>query len=327
MLIGRENYKIMDKGKEELSAYYMAAKGMADLLDGITKKDNKITPLIDKLGKDLGLEDYQKDIFKQQEQKLLDKFLKYDDLEYRDRKFIMPIEDIRNFLPLQNEINVFEISHLPKNIKFPIGHPVAGELYIGHPYRRELYIPYETHEEAFFVDKVHELCYLLQCLGATEITIESLNGRSVNELYNDSLSVSGGVGIKAFSGSSSYESNNSRYRGETSDTRRAMHLEFDPMHKPYVPKGLVWYPESTEWQSLVQNRIDGNMLKYVESISTKQTRIVSSAEQEKIKASARILWARANVAVEKNIKNNFKEFVDTEWKVSVIFRSKKEMDR
>ncbi len=263
--------------------------------------------------------------FIQHEQELLNKFEKYDNLEYRDRKFIMPIGDNQNY-PLSGEINVFKISHLPKNIKFPIGHPVDGELYIGHPYRRELYVPYEMHDEIFFVDKVHEYCTLLQCLGATEIIIESKKGRNVEEIYDKSLSVNANANLRRFSGNTSYENINSRYSCETNNARRAMYFEYDPIRKPYIPDNLVWYPESTDWQRLADNRITGNLLKYSEYISTVQTRIVSSAEQEKIKASAKILWASANVDVDKKIKNNFKEFVETEWKVDVIFRSIREMN-
>ncbi|MBR6068539.1 MAG: SEL1-like repeat protein [Bacteroidales bacterium] len=250
----------------------------------------------------------------------------YIDYEYKSRKLLMPIDDHRIAGCVAGGIDVFRMSNIPSCIKFPVGHPVSGQLYIGHPFKPELYVPYETYEETFFVDKVHELCHLLQCLGATEITIESVKGRNVSELYNDSLSVNGDVGIKAFSGSGSYDSNYSSDRGETSHSKRAMHFTFDPMYKPYVPEGLVWYPESTEWQRLVQNRLHGNMLEYSEHLSTSQTRIVNSAEQEKVKASARILWAKANVNVEKSSNNSFKESIETEWKVSVTFRSIREMN-
>jgi hypothetical protein len=246
--------------------------------------------------------------------------------KYSDRKLIMSIDDHHIAGCVADGIDVFRMSNIPSCIKFPVGHPVSGQLYIGHPFKPELYVPYETYEETFFVDKVHELCHLLQCLGATEITIESVKGRNVSELYNDSLSANGDVGIKAFSGSGSYDSNYSCDRSETSNTRRAMHFTFDPMYKPYVPEGLVWYPESTEWQRLVQNRLHGNMLEYSEHLSTSQTRIINSTEQEKVKASARILWAKANVNVEKSSNNSFKESIETEWKVSVTFRSIREMN-
>lgn len=250
----------------------------------------------------------------------------YIDYKYNDRKLLMPIDDDHIAGCVANGIDVFRMSNIPSCIKFPVGHPVSGQLYIGHPFKPELYVPYETYEETFFVDKVHELCHLLQCLGATEITIESVKGRNVSELYNDSLSVNGDVGIKAFSGSGSYDSNYSSDRSGTSNSRRAMHFSFDPMYKPYVPEGLVWYPESTEWQRLVQNRLHGNMLEYSEHLSTSQTRIINSTEQEKVKASARILWAKANVNVEKSSNNSFKESIETEWKVSVTFLSIREMN-
>jgi len=251
----------------------------------------------------------------------------YLNREYNDRKLIMPIDDDHIAGCVAEGIDVFRMSNIPSRIKFPIGHPVSGQLYIGHPFKQDLYVPYEMYEETFFVDKVHELCDLLQCLGATDIAIESVKGRSVNELYNDNLSVDVEVGVKEFSGGGSYGHSSHRNKIETNNSRRAMHFTFDPMHKPYVPKGLVWYPESTEWQRLVQNRINGNMLEYSEYLSTVQTRMVNSTEEEKIKASAGYLWAKANVNVEKSTSNSFKESVETEWKVSVTFRSIREMNK
>ena len=258
----------------------------------------------------------------EKESDVLDYYVDYD---YKDRKLIMPIDDKHIAGCVTDGIDVFRMSCVPSCIKFPIGHPVSGELYIGHPYKPELYVPYDTHEDVFFIDKVNELCNLLQCLGATEITIESIKGRNVNELYNNSFSVNGSVGIKAFSAGGSYENNYSRDTGETSNSMRTMRRKYDPIYRPYVPEGLVWYPESTEWQRLAHDRINGNMLEYEECLSTLQTRIVNSTEQDKIKASAKILWAKANVNVETNTKSNFKEAVETEWKVSVKFRSIREM--
>ena len=251
----------------------------------------------------------------------------YINREYNDRKLIMPIDDDLIAGCVADGIDVFRMSNIPGCIKFPLGHPVSGQLYIGHPFKSELYVPYETYEETFFVDKVHELCDLLKCLGATDITIESVNGRSVSELYRDGFSVGAELDVKNFSGGGSYARSCSREKGETSNSRRAMHFKFDPVHKPYVPEGLVWYPESAEWQRLVQNRISGNMLEYSEYLSTVQTRMVNSTEEEKIKASAGILWAKANVNVEKSTSNSFKESAETEWKVNVTFRSIREMNK
>lgn len=249
----------------------------------------------------------------------------YLNREYNDRKLIMTIDEDHIAGCVAEGIVVFRLSNIPSRIKFPLGHPVSGQLYIGHPFKPDLYVPYEMYEETFFVDKVHELCDLLKCLGATDITIESVNGRSVSELYSDSRSVGGELGLKNFSGGGSYVRSSSGEKGETSNSRRAMHFKFDPVHKPYVPEGLVWYPESAEWQRLVQNRISGNMLEYSEYLSTVQTRMVNSTEEEKIKASAGILWAKANVNVEKSTSNSFKESAETEWKVNVTFRSTKEL--
>ena len=80
----------------------------------------------------------------------------YIDYEYKSRKLLMPIDDHRIAGCVAEGIDVFRMSNIPSCIKFPVGHPVSGQLYIGHPFKPELYVPYETYEETFFVDKVPE---------------------------------------------------------------------------------------------------------------------------------------------------------------------------
>ncbi len=248
-------------------------------------------------------------------------------VEYKRRKFIMPIADKNIAGCAVDIIGVFRMSNIPSCIKFPVGHPVSAQLYIGHPLKNELYVPYETSEEVFFLDKVHELCYLLQCLGAEEISITSIKGKSVDELYNSSSRVDMYAGYKnVVSGDLSVNNQRSGNASMTNNSHRTMYLRFDPMNKPYLPKdGLVWYGEQPEWQRLVNNRLNGNMLEYSEKLSTVQTRFVSSSEKDNIKADAKILWFKAGVSVDMNMNKEFKENIDTTWQIDVKFRSIREL--
>lgn len=247
-------------------------------------------------------------------------------LEYKDRKFLMPIADKDIAGCVVDGIDVFRMSNIPSCIKFPIGHPISAQLYIGHPFKNELYVPYETSEEVFFVDKVHELCYLLQCLGAEEISITSIKGKSVDELYNSSSRVDVNASYKVVSGDVSVNNQRSGNDSMTNNSHRTMYLRFDPMNMPYLPKGgLIWYNEQPEWQRLVNSRLNGNLLEYSEKLTTAQTRFTSSNEIDNVKVNAKILWLKAGVDVDKNMNKEFKENIDTTWQIDVKFRSIREL--
>lgn len=245
--------------------------------------------------------------------------------DYKDRKFIMPVRDISGCFA--SDIEVFRLNNIPSCFHFPTGHPVANELYIGHPYSSSVYIPYEGSENAFFLDKIEELCYILQCLGATEISITSLKGKSVSELNSSTTHIDADVSTKIFSGSASYDGKFESEKDSQSNESLTLTLKFDPLKPPHLPEDLVWYPVQTSWKRLVQQRIDGNMLEYHQTISTSETRFVSSAEENEIKASAKLVWSKANSSYQGTFDTKFKQSVETVWKVDVKFRSVSDFDK
>lgn len=241
--------------------------------------------------------------------------------EYKDRKFIMPIKDRDIAGCVVDGIDTFRLSNVPSCIKFPTGHPVANELYIGHPYNPDIYVPYSESEDIFFLDKIDELTYLLQCLGAEEIEITSIKGRSVSEYENRSGQVSAHLdnGLADVNGTYGKSSKNDRSRD--SQLQQSFKIKCDPMRYPYVPEGLIWYDEQTRWQRMVEGRLNGNRLEYSESISSTDTRFVSNTEKKDIKAAAEYLWIKADGSAESNLETQFKEHTETQWRVDVKFRS------
>lgn len=245
----------------------------------------------------------------------------YTTLDYKDRKFLMPIKDYEIAGCVSSSIDTFRLSNVPSCVKFQVGHPVANELYIGHPYNPSVYVPFEKSEELFFVDRIHELCYLLQCLGAEEIKITSVKGKKIQEMYDSERNITGEADIKLFSGSSEYSGIRSGQADVSTSTDRSLCLRFDPIREPYVPDNLIWFNSQTEWQRLVDKRINGNMLEYNEYVSTSKTQFVTSSEKDDIKASAEYLWSNVNVNSEQKLKTEFRESTETQWKVEVKFRS------
>lgn len=240
---------------------------------------------------------------------------------YKKRKFIMPVKDKEIAGCVADGINVFRMSNIPSCIKFPMGHPIANQLYIGHPYNPQLYVPYEESEDLFFVDKVHEMCYLLECLGAEEISITSVKGKSVEEMNCLSGSAAGSADVKLFSGEGTVQQTNSTEQQSKDVTHRTMKMVFSPTCKPYVPEGLIWYEEQPQWKRLVQSRINGNMLEYNEFVSSSSTKFVSSSEKSDVSASARYIWMKVHTDVSTATSTQLRDTEDTQWKVEVRFRS------
>lgn len=269
------------------------------------------------------LVDEAKKLYSECEQEMTDFWDNYtENVDYHDRKYIMPVKLIEGCADMN--IETFLLEKVPNCVQFPIGHPVANQLYIGHPYNPSLYVPFEESEDIFFVDKVHELCYLLECLGAEEINITSIKGKDVSVFNDSQVSYSGSADIKLFSGEAS-GGKQSHHQGEmTSNNQRTMRIKLDPMRKPFLPEGLIWYDEQPDWQRLVNSRINGNVVEWSESVSTSQTKFTSNQEKRDIKASAKYLWTKVHAEVEQNIETQFKETTETQWKVEVKFRSIKD---
>lgn len=245
--------------------------------------------------------------------------------DYKDRKFLMPINDREIAGCLGDGIDTFRMSKIPSCIKFPTGHPIANELYIGHPYNPSLYVPYSQSEEIFFLDKIHELAYLLECLGAEEITITSIKGKNVSEYANYDRSISGNATVGLYDINGNVKTEGHVDHNSNSNTSRTLTMRFDPMQKPYLPDtGLIWYDEQPQWQRLANSRLNGNMLEYNEFVSSATTKFVSESEKLDVKASAQYLWNKVGGGFEKNTESHFKESVETQWKVEVKFRSVKD---
>ena len=241
--------------------------------------------------------------------------------DYQERKFIMPIRDEDIAGCVVDGIKTFRLSNIPGCIKFPMGHPVANELYIGHPFNPNYYVPYSSSEDIFFLDKIDEYIYLLQCLGAEEIRITWLKGKSVSEYGEYDRSLSADLGLGFFNGDGSGSQSHQYQQTWDTQAQREFVRKCDPIKYPFVPDGLIWYEEQPRWKRMKEARLEGNQLEYSESFSSTDTRFVSSTEIKGIKAAAERLWIKIEGDAESNASSQFKEHTETQWRVDVKFRS------
>jgi hypothetical protein len=243
---------------------------------------------------------------------------------YKERKYIMLVEDSKIKNCAVSGITIFKSSNVPDCINFYDNMPLNNELYVGHPYNPSVYIPYNQAEEILFQDKIQEFCYILQQLGAEEITITSLKGRKINETNNkkDEFGLAANAG-RFGNASLNIDSSTYNLMDRTSHEQYDVKYVYDPIDMPKVPSETIWYQNQPKWQRLAQSRIDGNTLEYTECISSKLTFFTSSSEKEDIKAKLKVLMANIEGRNYEEEEKQLREETETIWRVSVKFRSKK----
>lgn len=242
---------------------------------------------------------------------------------YKERKYIMLVEDSNIKKCAVSGITIFNSSNVPNCINFYDNMPLNNELYVGHPYNPSVYIPYNQAEDILFQDKIQEFCYILQQLGAEEITITSLKGRKINETNNkkEELEVAANAG-RFGNASLNIDSSTSNLMDRTSHEQYDVKYVYDPIDMPEMPSETIWYQNQPKWQRLAQSRIDGNTLEYTECISSKLTFFTSSSEKEDIKAKLKVLMANIEGRIYEEEEKQLREDIETIWRVSVKFRSK-----
>lgn len=244
------------------------------------------------------LEDAKQD-FKKYEDVFVNSFLQRP---YNQRKLIVPVESYTDLS--QKTLSVLDINYLPA-INFPMGHPVANQLYVGHPYLPAKYIPFENYELELIEDKVREFCQVMQYLGATEIDIECINSSSNNQYTHINQKASGGVNYKVASVQGSGERDRTNKFIDDISQSINLHQKFYPKAKPSLPADLVWYPNEPSWQRLYKQRMQGAIREHEERIETKKSQVVENSELKKISAEVKWLFLQANGNWEQSMDEKF----------------------
>ena len=225
-------------------------------------------------------------------------------LPYNERKLLLPVKEYTRLG--QDFVSVLDIKNLEKTgIAFPIGHPVANQLYVGHPFLPSKYMPFENYELELIEDKVREFCHIMQSLGATEIDIECINSSLSNTDSVCSKNVDGKVGNRLFSvGASGSMDRTSKFIEEISRTLN-LHQRFSPKEAPKLPENLVWYEHEPAWQRIYTQRMQGSLLEHEERMETKKSQMVDNTELKQVSLEIEHLLADANVNYKQELKEKF----------------------
>lgn len=253
-----------------------------------------------------------------------------DDFDIQDRQFLLLARDENHIAgmydPDDNIKWVFTLNQIPSDVQFE-GLPQANTLYLAHPVRQNLYLPYEGAEEKLFMDKVREFCYLVQCLGATEVVFHSNKGMRVSESFNSTQNISGGFSNPFVDVNGEHSRNNS---GKSNHSQRVgvdIIQTFAPIKYPYQPNDLVWLATDSSWKQLIKQRLEGGMLSYTYKIRSTDVSQVSNNQITDIKASFRFMLQNANANYNENNDTTFSKREETEWSIQVTFKPLNEFEK
>lgn len=223
---------------------------------------------------------------------------------YNKRKVLLLVNNYTDLF--QDYLNVIDIKKIQDSgITFPIGHPIAYQLYVGHPYIAHKYLPFENYELELIEDKVREFCQIVQCLGATEISIECLNNSLNKKNTNVEQSRSGEVDYMFTS--ASVKNNRTRNQHLIDEISQSinLHQKFTPKGKPYLPDNLVWFSNEPSWQRLYNQRMQGTLQQHEERIETRKSRVLEGTELNLLEGEFKHLLLDANCQWNNKIEEKF----------------------
>lgn len=250
---------------------------------------------------------------------------------YQDRKYVFigrnreQIAGTHQFFDNKRIVNwIFTIDRLPADMVFPLGRPQPG-LYMAHPVKTDCYYPMKGAEETLFMEKVREFCWLVQCLGATEVSFHSNKGLSVSQGMGSSMNVNAEVGVRKVNVGGEYCNSMKRDESYTSNQQVELVQHFSPKKQAYCPDDLIWLDSDPAWQMLLKQRLEGGIMEYTYKISSSETCQVSANEMEEVKANFEYIMVKANGSYNSTTDNTFSRNEETEWSIYVKFASLEEL--
>ena len=238
----------------------------------------------------------------------------------------LPLQD-RNIITVSNTDKLFKSDHITllnigqlPAINFPMSHPKVNQTYIAHPYKTDSYLPIENYDYELLNDRLNEFFYILQCLGATSITFETIEEENKEEKNhsNTKVDIEGKAKITEVKVGVGYEN------AMNSSLRNYLKMErtqtFNPTKRPYIPNDLVWYPNEFTWQRLAQQRLNGNFLTHNEVLSSSQTQTLSSSEIVDVNAELKMLFTSVKAGVHYQGEKDIKQNKDFSCRISVEFK-------
>ena len=216
----------------------------------------------------------------------------FADLSYEQHKIICPVNSFLGLSEItQTQVRPVLLPALKRSkcLSFPVGHPVANEVYVCHPYIPGKYLLYENYEIELLEDKLREYCEIMQGLGATEIEVRVESSTAEDSTSKRNVSGSGRLASTADL-SGQYDGRAERSEQNRWERTFNRHQKFSAASAIKVPENTIWLAGEPSWQRTIKQRQDGNLLSHHESISTSSSRVVSGSMAHTLKAELKTLF-------------------------------------
>lgn len=188
-----------------------------------------------------------------------------------------------------------------QSLRFPPGHPRTDVVYGAHPVDAGSYIPAADFHRFLFQHKVAEAQRLIRVLGATSVSVRSVQGWNREAAADLGLSFpvpSTGAPAKAAADA-----------GRTSNTGDEIitRMTLSPLAAPYVPEDLVWFSHEPLWQEVARARIESGLCEFSIDVRSSDDFGING----KLKASLDKVGLEAG--------GRFVEHVETTWRLEGTF--------
>ena len=300
-----------------------------DLLDEVADARDCAICLLD--SKDRTIRTRALEVYKSNTNILLERSGAFTEaVDYSKRKYVFLGKDIQKiggtFQWSDDRVIdwIFTLDQVPSDMVFPYGHQQSG-LYMAHPVLTNHYYPMETAEEKLFMEKVIEFCWLVQCLGATEVSFHSDKGLSVSQGMESSKTIKADVGVKKVGVGGEY-GNTQKYDEDNAFGQKVELVQrFTPQHQAYCPNDLVWLDSDPQWKMLVKQRLEGGIMEFNYKISSSETCQMSSNETNAVKANFEYMMVKVNGSYDSSMDRTFSNSEETEWSIHVEFAPLEEL--
>lgn len=185
-----------------------------------------------------------------------------------------------------------------KHLRFGTGHPLRNVVYAADPVMSNGYHPIASFHQTLFESKVAEALRLLRCLGATEISMEYLEG----------FERAAGVDV-AGSGNGLAEVGGHAGRTAKGHTSAKTTMKLAPTGPPFIASDLLWFHSEPLWMEVAHARLESGLTSFNVELAYKDDFGVNA------KLKARIAKAGLELG------GSFTEYRETIWKLSGSFSS------
>lgn len=184
------------------------------------------------------------------------------------------------------------------NLRFQHGHPLRNVVYVGDPGLPGNYYPVASFHRILFEGKVAEALRLLRSLGATEISIEYVEGFDRATGVDLSGSTPGQPGVEVDAGVKSTRKANSGAKTT---------MQLSPTMPAQIPKDLIWFRSEPLWQEVANARLESGLRSFTLDVKYTDDFGINAGLKAKI----------AGVGLK--LGGTFTEYRETVWKLSVTF--------